>query len=108
MLLRSRRLRLPARGQRKMGGKSRTPLCAARVAPSFSSDVDGQIVVRGKESRWQRRLELRVEVVVRQMREIRTLRAHQRRRLDGLRYAHVRWMLLPEQRVEHQHLHPAQ
>ena len=52
-------------------------------------------------------LEVRVEIVVREMREIRPVRADLARRAHRLRDAEVRRMLRAEERVDHEHLRTA-
>ena len=57
----------------------------------------------GDDAARQLRLEIGVEVVVREMREIRPLGPNLRGGGNGLRNAEVRRVLGAEQRVDHQH-----
>src|SRR6476469_10866291 len=93
-----------ARGSRN-SGKSPTGHSQARAGADASGDRHGQSVVGGKEPWREGRFQRRMELVVGEMREVRALRTYRARGFDGLRNAHVRRMLLPEERVEHQHLH---
>ena len=65
----------------------------------ISLDTDSQSIVCRQEPGRKRGLEVGMPIVMREMSQIRTLRAHRTRRLHRLGYAHVRGMRLPEERV---------
>src|SRR4051812_47390091 len=77
-------------------------LCVPLRWRLLSVYTNRETIKRRRDARRQLGLEIGVEVVVRQVRQIRPLGADQARRRDGFRNAEMRRMLGAEQRVQHE------
>src|SRR5688572_23398352 len=73
----------------------------------MSVDANGEPVEGGCDSGWQLRLEIRVTVVVSQMRQVRALGAQLSRDAHRFRDAEMGWMLRAKQRVDDEHTRAA-
>src|SRR5437762_13618607 len=70
---------------------------------AISVDANGKAVEGGRDATWKLGLEVGVKVVVREVRQIRPLRAHLARHGERFGNAEVRRMLRAEQRVDHEY-----